>query len=94
MTTVFLRYVHGRTVPVPLRMVVTSAYLPGAAGLAGIAIAAGLARNAAPDSFAAFAGVGCATCAALALYGALVVAAPTDRARLLAMWPGRRAPGT
>ena len=94
MTTVFLRYVHGRTVPVPLRAVVTSAYLPGALGLSGIAIAAMLAQRAAPHGVAAFIGVGMATCAALAVYGAVVIAAPADRARLRSKWLVKRAPGT
>ena len=94
MTTVFLRYVHGRTVPVTLRAVVTVAYLPGALGLSGIAVAAILARGVAPAGLAACIGIGVATGAALALYGALVIAAPADRDRIRSAWPVKRAPGT
>jgi hypothetical protein len=94
MTTIFLRYVHGRTVPVALRAVVSRAYLPGALGLSGIAIAALVAQGAAPQGLAAFVSVGVATCAALAVYGALVIAAPADRHRIRAIWPVKRARGT
>lgn len=93
-TIVFLRYVHGRTVPVKLRTVVKGAYLPGALGLLAIAVLALLAQGAAPaGGFATFAATGVATCAALALYGACVVAVPADRARIRALWPtGRMRP--
>jgi O-antigen/teichoic acid export membrane protein len=94
MTTVFLHYVHGRTVPVALRVVVTSAYLPGALGLSGIALAAALARGVAPPGLAPFIGIGVATCVALVVYAALVIAAPADRARIRAAWPLKRAHGT
>jgi len=94
MTAVFLRYVHGRTVPVALRVVITSAYLPGALGLSGIALAAALARSVAPPGLAAFICIGGATCAALVVYGALRIAAPADRGRIRAAWLLKRAPGT
>jgi hypothetical protein len=93
MTTGFLRYVHGRTVPVALRVVVASAYLPGALGLSGIALAAVLARGVAPAGLAPFIGIGVATCAALVVYAALVIAEPADRARIRAAWPLKRAHG-
>lgn len=92
MTTVFLRYVHGRTVPVRLRAVVARAYLPGAAGLTGIALAAGLLNGAAAHSMSAFFAIGTATCSVLALYGAFVIAAPGDRARIRSLWQTRSAP--
>jgi len=94
MTAVFLRFVHGRTVPVALRAVVRSAYLPGALGLAGIAVAAAVAQGAAPQGLAGFVGIGAATAAALGVYGALVIAAPADRDRIRSIWPIKRAPGT
>ena len=86
MTTIFLRYVHGRTVPVALADVARYAYLPGALGLAGIGSAALLAHAAAGQSGAAFAGVGLATAIALAMYGAFFIAAPGDRQRLWSLW--------
>lgn len=93
-TVMFLRYVHGRTVPVKLRAVVKTAYLPGTLGLVAIALVALLIQGAVPGGgFAAFATAGLATCAALALYGACVIAAPADRARIRALWPhGRMRP--
>jgi O-antigen/teichoic acid export membrane protein len=94
MTTLFVRYVHGRTVPVALGAVVARAYLPGALGLGGIALAASLAQGAAPHGPGAFFGIGGATCTALALYGVLVIAAPADRARIRSLWPVRPTPRT
>jgi O-antigen/teichoic acid export membrane protein len=93
MTTVFLRYVHGRTVPVKLGVVLGSAYLPAAAGLVAIAAAASLVQQTAPAGIGVFLCTGLATLAALGLYGALVIAAPADRARIKSIWPARRAPG-
>ena len=94
MTTLFLRYVHGRTVPVALGVVVGSAYLPGGAGLAAIAGFAGVAQHAAPQGIASFCCIALATIAALAMYGTFVIAAPSDRARIKAIWPARRVSGT
>jgi O-antigen/teichoic acid export membrane protein len=93
MTAIFLRYVHGRTVPVGLRAVVTRAYLPAAAGLTVIAAMAAMAQGAAGQGVLAFACIGLATMIALAWYAAAVIAAPADRARLRAIWPVKRASG-
>jgi O-antigen/teichoic acid export membrane protein len=93
MATVFLRYVHGRTVPVALGAVVKHAYVPGMLGLAGIAAAASAAQHFVTGA-GAFIGIGLASCAALAAYGALVIMAPADRARIRALWPVGRTSGT
>lgn len=93
MTAVFLRYVHGRTVPVALRAVVIRAYLPAAAGLTVIAVLASLVQGAAGQGVVAFSCIGMATIIALAWYAAIVIAAPADRARIRAIWPVKRAPG-
>jgi O-antigen/teichoic acid export membrane protein len=94
MTTVFLRYVHGRTVPVKLRAVVAGAYLPGILGLLAIAFLAVLAQSVATQGIGAFLCTGLATCTALALYGAFVIAAPIDRDRIRSMLQVKSAPGT
>jgi hypothetical protein len=91
MTTVFVRYVHGRTVPVALRDVVTTAYVPAAAGLTGVAILAGTVQVAAGQGPIAFACIGLATLLTLALYAAFVIARPPDRERLRTFWRTRRA---
>jgi O-antigen/teichoic acid export membrane protein len=94
MTTVFLRYVHGRTVPVKLRAVVAGAWLPGVLGLLGIAFLAMLAQRVAAQNIGVFLCTGVATCTALAVYGAFVIAAPVDRDRVRAMLQAKSAPGT
>ena len=94
MTTVFLRFVHGRTVPVRLRAVVAGAYLPGALGLLGIAVVATLAQRTISGGLGACLGIGVATCAALAVYGGVLIAAPADRDRLRSLWRARSAPET
>ena len=94
MTTVFLRYVHGRTVPVKLRAVVAGAYLPGILGLLGIAFFAVLAQGMAAQNLGAFLCIGVATCTALAVYGAFVITAPVDRDRIRSMLQAKSAPGT
>jgi len=94
MTTVFLRHVHGRTVPVQLRAVVTGAYLPCALGLLAIALLAMLGKTAAASHLGALVGIGLATCAALALYGAFAIAAPADRDRIRSLLQAKSAPGT
>jgi O-antigen/teichoic acid export membrane protein len=91
MTIVFVRYVHGRTVPVVLGTVVRHAYLPATMGLIVIGAIAGVSQGAAPAGLGAFLAVGVATCAALALYGILVIAVPADRARIRSLWPSGRA---
>lgn len=91
MTTIFLLYVHGRTVPVMLRAVVTFAYVPAAAGLAGVALLAWLGHRTAGQGPAAFACVGMATVVVLAVYAALFIVAPIDRDRLRTFWRTRRA---
>jgi hypothetical protein len=93
MTAVFLRYVHGRTVPVALRAVVARAYLPAAAGLTVIAAVASIVQGAAGQGVMTFACIGLATIIALAWYAAAVIAAPADRARIRAIWPVKRASG-
>ena len=93
-TALFLRYVHGRTVPVRLRAVVAGAYLPGMAGLAAIAAGASVLQGATMPGLATFIGIALATCVTLAAYGALVIAAPADRDRIKALWQARSAPGT
>jgi len=93
MTAVFLRYVHGRTVPVALRAVATRAYLPAAAGLIVIAALASIVQDAAGQGVMAFACIALSTMIALAWYAAAVIAAPADRARIRAIWPVKRASG-
>ena len=93
MTTVFVRFVHGRTVPVTLRAVVACAYLPAAAGLAGIALLAWQVQRAAGQGPVAFACIGLVTFVALALYAACVIAAPADRDRIRSLWHARRTSG-
>lgn len=94
MTVAFLRYVHGRTVPVTLGAVARDAYWPAALGLTGIGTAALLAHAAAGEGTVAFVGVGLVTSIALALYGAFVIAAPVDRHRIWLLWQARSARGT
>ncbi len=94
MTTVFLRYVHGRTVPVALRAVVAGAYVPAVLGLLGIAFLAALGQGVAAQGIGAFLCTGLATCTALVLYGAFVIAAPADRDRIRSMLHAKPAPGT
>lgn len=94
MTLVFLRYVHGRTVPVPLLDVVRAAYLPCAPGLLGIALLATLGQAAGAGSGGALVCNALLTCTALVLYGVFVVAVPADRARVRAALQVRPAPGT
>ncbi|WP_332847835.1 oligosaccharide flippase family protein [Massilia sp. S19_KUP03_FR1] len=94
MTTLFLRYVHGRTVPVKLRAVVSGAYLPCALGLLGIALLSTLAQAAAAGHPGAVLCIGLITCTALALYGAFVIAAPGDRDRIRSMLQAKFARGT
>lgn len=92
MTAIFLRYVHGRTVPVALGAVVTGAYLP-AAGLAGIGLLAWIVQSAVTQRFACFAGIGLVTSIALLLYGVFWILTPADRDRVRSIWQARRSSG-
>ena len=57
-------------------------------------IAVCLAQAAVASHLGAVLCIGLATCTALALYGAFVIAAPGDRARIRALLQARSAPGT
>lgn len=91
MTTVFLRYVHGRTVPVSLRAVGQRAYLPCTLGLGSIGIVAAVAHRSITETLVSFIGLGLCTGCILALYGALVIADHADRDRIRAFWRPRTA---
>jgi O-antigen/teichoic acid export membrane protein len=77
--TAFLVYVHGRTVPTPLRRLLAHGYVPGLAGIALVAIAASAAEALLDDSLGAFLAILAATALLLALHGALFVLEREDR---------------
>lgn len=77
--TAFLVYVHGRTVPTPLRRLLVHGYVPGLAGIAPVAIAAGAAEALLDDSLGAFLAILAAAVLLLALHGALFVIERGDR---------------
>ena len=77
--TAFLVYVHGRTVPTPLRRLLVHGYAPGLAGIAPVAMAAGAAEALWGDSLGAFVAILAATALLLALHGALFVIERDDR---------------
>jgi len=77
--TAFIAYVHGRTVPTPLRRVLVHGYLPGLAGVALVGIAASAAAMLLGDSLRAFLAILAATVFLLALHGALFVVERDDR---------------
>ncbi|MDT1879079.1 hypothetical protein FPK46_36765, partial [Acinetobacter baumannii] len=72
-------YVHGRTVPTPLRRLLLHAYLPGLAGIALVGIAASAAGVLLGDSPRALTATVAATACLLVLYGALFVLERDDR---------------
>ncbi len=79
--TAFLVYVHGRTVPTPLRRLLVHGYLPGLGGIALVAIAASAAEALLDDSLQAFLAILAATAFLLALHGVLFVIERGDRDR-------------
>lgn len=90
--TAFVVYVHGRTVPTPLRRLLVRAYLPGLAGIALVAGAAGAATTLLGDSLQSFVATGAATVFLLVLHGVLFVLERDDRDRLRARLKARCQP--
>ncbi|MGF6274141.1 O-antigen/teichoic acid export membrane protein [Massilia sp. UYP11] len=90
--TAFLAYVHGRTVPTPLRRLLVHGYAPGLAGIALVAVAAGAAETLLDDSLRAFLAILAATVLLLALHGTLFVLERGDRDLAWARLKTRRQP--
>ncbi|MEW6023512.1 MAG: oligosaccharide flippase family protein [Pseudomonadota bacterium] len=95
-TGAFLVYVHGRTVPTSLARLCAHGFLPGMAGTAGVALAAGLAERWFHRNALDFVLIALATVLLLGLAGMLLVLEGEDRRQARAwfrvqVWPHIRA---
>ena len=88
----FLLHVHGRTVPTPLPRLLAHGYLPGLAGVAPVALAAGAAEQLLDSSGLDFALLLLATVLLLLMHGMLFVIERADREQLVAALRSWRRP--